>query len=39
MGGTPVKMSMGNVTKLPPPATEFITPARIAARKSRAALT
>ena len=37
MGGTPVKMSAGKEKKLPPPATEFMAPARIAATKRRIA--
>src|SRR5215831_2410244 len=33
MGGTPAKMREGKVKKLPPPATEFSAPPRIAAMK------
>jgi hypothetical protein len=32
--GTPVNSKLGNVTKLPPPATAFITPPSRAARNS-----
>src|SRR5579864_4054207 len=35
MGLTPVTMSAGNATKLPPPATEFSAPPSNAATKSR----
>jgi hypothetical protein len=37
MGSTRVKIRAGNDIKLPPPATEFITPASPAAAKSNAA--
>jgi hypothetical protein len=34
MGGSPKKISAGNVMKLPPPATELSTPPKKPARKS-----
>jgi hypothetical protein len=38
IGSTPVKMSVGNVKKVPPPATALSEPAMIATAKRRSAL-